>query len=714
MKLRYIGTAMSLMCSLPCGAGVWTGCSSGEVVERTPEAQVEEALQVTFDDRYTTLATDGDVTTQRALLMTRIWGSSSLPGSFPTATKKTAAQVGAAIPAILSNLDTTSVYQFDFPTLNPMPPNNNAGGTGMAFLLLPVHDPRHRVVILNTGHTNTFDQAESEDGMRNVVQTLLTEGYAVVLMYMPHFTPSDNSDNTKIHDEMFSDGPGTDEPHDAKNFRYFVEPSIIAANWLFSGGAPGGPYSDVTYAGLSGGGFTTTVLAALDPRAQISVAIAGNMPGYIETEGSIDAEQYVYGRLGIGYADLYVLGAKGTATAGTGGPRRLTHVLNRFDSCCFGQAAAEYDSHGSTLPSWQNSMRLTERNVRTALYGIGTAGRFRLEIDEMADHHMVSANTLQNVLLAELDGDRRIIGAASTSSPMFYRGLNGNMWRRTFPNGGTSIETDTGVAIAGVPVVVEGGPHAVDVFVRDAMAERVSGASNLIHYYPASGLTAWTQENLPGFMLSDPAATAGAGTYDVISLSTEGQLYRLASGAPTFELVNSGTYVGVPAVVRISGKLHVIARGKNLSIYHLYQDGAGWTQQELPAVLSGFPTAAVSGTMLFVAGLGTDSNLYVGTLDSNQVWSGWSQLVGNGSLFAGSPSFGTNGSNLTLFARTATGSVGRFIRVAGTWSYADWGGSSVVSPTALMGSGDAVASGNQAGALWYHAGTPNALGGLFD
>jgi hypothetical protein len=246
------------------------------------------------------------------------------------------------------------------------------------------------------------------------------------------------------------------------------------------------------------------------------------------------------------------------------------------------------------------------------------------------------------------------------------------------------------------------------------MAERVPGASNLVHYYPASGLAAWTQTPLPGFLLSDPAATAGGGTYDVISLGTDGQLYRLASGTPALELVSDGPFVGVPAVVRLGGELHVIVRGKDLSLYHLYQDGAGWVQQELLTVLSGFPAVAVSGTTLFLAGLGTNSRLYVRTRGSNRVWSGWSELVGNGSLFGGSPSFGTNGGDLTLFARTATGSVGRFTLVAGTWRHEDWGGASVGSPTAMTASGDAVASGGQAGALWYHAGTPSALGGLFD
>lgn len=56
-------------------------------------------------------------------------------------------------------------------------------------------------------------------------------------------------------------------------FRFFLEPAVRAVNFA---GAVG--YKRVVFAGLSGGGWTTALAAAIDPRIALSVAIAGNIP----------------------------------------------------------------------------------------------------------------------------------------------------------------------------------------------------------------------------------------------------------------------------------------------------------------------------------------------------------------------------------------------------------------------------------------------------
>ena len=55
--------------------------------------------------------------------------------------------------------------------------------------------------------------------------------------------------------------------------RYFIEPVVLTANWAVAQG-----YADINMAGLSGGGWTTTVAAAIDKRITASFPIAGSVP----------------------------------------------------------------------------------------------------------------------------------------------------------------------------------------------------------------------------------------------------------------------------------------------------------------------------------------------------------------------------------------------------------------------------------------------------
>jgi len=695
----------------PAGSSSIAGGAPAE-----PPQRPHPSLPSSFDDRYTTLATEAEVVAERQTLIEIIWPSGALPTSMPVVTRRTAAEVGAAIPSSLDNLDDSNVLKLDFPTLNPMPPNGTNGGDGMAYLLSPLEAPRHRVVVLNTGHTYTFDEAEDGSGMRNVVQALLTENYSVLLVYMPHFTPSDRTaldPGTGDHNLMFADGmggSGVGDPTDARNYRYFFEPTILSINFLVSEAAPGGPFSDIALAGLSGGGWTTTMVSAIDTRPRLSISVAGIGPSYTEKAETMDAEQAVRSRLGIGYADLGVMGADGTAVGGE--LRRQTQVINRRDGCCFGQSKSQYDDHGGQIGDWQSSARLGELNVRGALFGLGSAGRWRLEIDEMADHHMVSANILHDVLLAELDDDRKLVAAASVSGSMFYRGEDGDLVRRTFPEGGLSSEADTGVQMAGVATAVEGGPNAVDVFARDSTA--LGDVANLIHYFLRPGQTTWVRETLPMVLVGDPVAVAGGGTYDVVGLTPDGALYRLSSTATAPEMINPGPFAGTPAAVRLSGALHVLARGKNLMPYEMSWSGSTWVPQQLPLVLSGFPAAADCGDRICVAALGTDRIGHVGSIDLNGKWSGWSNLPGPGGL-RGTPSLAAGSGGVTLYVSTDHGTLGRFVQTAAgePWTFTELG-TTVASPTAIQPTGGAVVSGGQQGALWIHRTAVAALGGWFD
>eukprot|EP00438_Fugacium_kawagutii_P009405 Skav202016 [mRNA] locus=scaffold1138:58510:59766:+ [translate_table: standard] len=107
--------------------------------------------------------------------------------------------------------------------------------------------------------------------------------------------------------------------------RFFLEPVIKTIN--FAKNQLG--YEHIVMAGLSGGGWTTTVAAAVDPRIELSMPIAGSIPCDFR-HTSWDFEQYCGDRwANIGnYTALYVLAALEK-------DRTSVQLLHQEDPCCF-------------------------------------------------------------------------------------------------------------------------------------------------------------------------------------------------------------------------------------------------------------------------------------------------------------------------------------------------------------------------------------------
>ena len=117
---------------------------------------------------------------------------------------------------------------------------------------------------------------------------------------------------------------------EAKNFhpiQFFLEPVVITLNQIEK------DYSFVTYSmmGLSGGGWTTIVVSAVDDRISESYSIAGSFPIWLRSDSRDygDYEQTIPEFYQIAnYEELYVLSAYGDN-------RRLVLFYNEFDPCCF-------------------------------------------------------------------------------------------------------------------------------------------------------------------------------------------------------------------------------------------------------------------------------------------------------------------------------------------------------------------------------------------
>jgi hypothetical protein len=63
--------------------------------------------------------------------------------------------------------------------------------------------------------------------------------------------------------------------------------------------------------GLSGGGWTTTLYAAIDPRVRLSFPVAGTLPEYLRVGRPGAREQFYPDLYKIAnYLDLYVMGSR--------------------------------------------------------------------------------------------------------------------------------------------------------------------------------------------------------------------------------------------------------------------------------------------------------------------------------------------------------------------------------------------------------------------
>ena len=215
------------------------------------------------------------------------------------------------------------------------------GFTAVAHLFEPAN-VTGAPVLYNHGHVGTH---LADDALK-VIAALLAEGRPVVAFTMPNRAPNISPA------EIETAHSGTIPPaFDHEIYRYletdrfsplklFLQPLVVAVNWLET--APDGPHAEAVDAvGFSGGGWTVTVDAAVDPRIRLSIPVAGSLPLYLMVAPPNsrlgDYEQLHPDLLArANFLEMYVLGAAGTG-------RAQVQILNQFDGCCYrGTGARDY------------------------------------------------------------------------------------------------------------------------------------------------------------------------------------------------------------------------------------------------------------------------------------------------------------------------------------------------------------------------------------
>jgi pimeloyl-ACP methyl ester carboxylesterase len=209
-----------------------------------------------------------------------------------------------------------------------------------------------------------------------VLQRLLKAGYPVLALAMPLL-----GDNSQPVVQLRRHGPVRLCDHDflalvdhefgRPSIRFFVEPVLAGINRLAAEGA-----DRFAMLGWSGGGWTTTLCAALDPRIRASYSVAGSLPFSQRRRGEMsDYENHLPALYELAnYPELYVLSASGPS-------RSAMQILNEYDTV-----------------AWSGRRGLAyERRVQDTLGRLGS-GRFSCVIDDTWTGHGISRAALDRIL----------------------------------------------------------------------------------------------------------------------------------------------------------------------------------------------------------------------------------------------------------------------------------------------------------------------------
>ena len=316
-------------------------------------------LQQTDPHSLITLSSAVEVDSRRKQLIRTLWKNGVIPSNIPvTVTNDVADQTYAPI-STLQRIDALTIEM-------------DHGLQSVCYHFVPKKRNR-RVVIYHQGHGGDFSLG------KHVIAKLLDADYDVVAMSMP-LKGMNNKPEVQV--QRF----GTLRLDDHKKLallprdrghpvRFFIEP-VVAVIDLFAQS-----YSEISMLGISGGGWTTLVSAAIDPRITRSYPVAGSLPIYIRAEDSRhwgDYEQTVPELYSVAnYLELYVM----AATGHDGAARRHIQVLNKNDPCCF----------------FGDTHKLYERVVATTVRKCGR-GSFSVLLDSTHRSHAVSRWTIRKLL----------------------------------------------------------------------------------------------------------------------------------------------------------------------------------------------------------------------------------------------------------------------------------------------------------------------------
>ena len=245
------------------------------------------------------------------------------------------------------------------------------GINSISYLLLP-EKSNGKLVIYHHGHGEDFRQNE------RVIEFFLENEYSVLAFSMPlsgmnnqpTVTLSEYGSIKLINHNRFK----FLESQEFSPIKFFVEPIVRSLNHIDKNFE----FDSYHFVGISGGGWTGIIFAAIDDRVSKTFSVAGSLPLYLRTDPQNfgDYEQENPSLYAVSnYLELYVLG-------GYGKDRKLVQIFNQNDPCCFG---------GEISSLYSNSVK----NILDQFQ----MGSFDVYLDENDSH------TISDVMLEKIHQD---------------------------------------------------------------------------------------------------------------------------------------------------------------------------------------------------------------------------------------------------------------------------------------------------------------------
>ncbi len=231
---------------------------------RNPEPAGSSAPYGTDVPRLITLSSESKLLARRDELVRYIWHDRGFPQQSTT-------------------LITKDIFDPDFSSLDNLKSIDQItvamdhGINSIIYLLHPVRD-NHKLMIYHQGHRGGFLLG------KETIAYFLGKGYAVAAFAMPLLgmnnqpvvdLPRFGKLRLHTHDHLRYLDTAT-----FSSLKLFLEPVAILLNYV----EQEHDFRSVSMTGVSGGGWTTTLYAAVDPRITRSYPVAGTLPVYLSSE----------------------------------------------------------------------------------------------------------------------------------------------------------------------------------------------------------------------------------------------------------------------------------------------------------------------------------------------------------------------------------------------------------------------------------------------